>query len=60
MSDATEQSPAEQQKPKVLINPPVFFTSVAIIAAMVLFSVIAPETAAWAQAKALIRSALAQ
>ena len=36
MSDATEQSPAEQQKPKVLINPPVFFTSVAIIAAMVL------------------------
>ena len=45
MSDDPQQSPAPQQKPKVLINPPVFFTSVAIIAAMVLFSVIVPETA---------------
>jgi len=45
MSDDPQQSPAPEQKPKVLINPPVFFTSVAIIAAMVLFSVIVPETA---------------
>ena len=45
MSDDSQQSTAPEQKPKVLINPPVFFTSVAIIAAMVLFSVIVPETA---------------
>ena len=44
MSDDSQQSTAPEQKPKVLINPPVFFTSVAIIAAMVLFSVVAPDT----------------
>ncbi|MCU5785785.1 choline BCCT transporter BetT [Alloalcanivorax marinus] len=42
---ASQDTPAPASRPKVLINPPVFFSSVAIIAALVLFSVILPKTA---------------
>ncbi|ASK33728.1 choline transporter [Alcanivorax sp. N3-2A] len=40
-----DQQPETSTRPKILINPPVFYSSVVIIAGLVLFSVLAQETA---------------
>ncbi len=41
----TEQTPARAARPRVLINPPVFYTSSILALAFVLFGVLAPESA---------------
>ncbi|HCE39488.1 MAG TPA: choline transporter, partial [Alcanivorax sp.] len=42
---AKESESPTPDSPNVKINPPVFFTSVAIIAGLVIFSVVAPKVA---------------